>query len=322
MKFDSLFLAMSFLTLWLKGRFELGVSMAALAALIPIISWVFLNIAACVSLTIPLRRRSYVLPAILLPATISFGTIQYLSFLPGLPEVWGSITLVSLIHVTSLLYIKKWTLRTTPQAGKDSNMTDNWLDRRLWRQMYRVALNPRYVRVPYKDVILFEQGTGSQVKSTAIHGKFSLTKVPRLLIKIGMLSLLDRLATTRLLGVISINDFKPAKAVLLRRLLLPSTYHSADPISVREIVMRIWFTMNAIWTTVILFDSVHTALAIVFIHVIHIDTPDDWPNLFGNPLEAFTLGRFWTMYVDTPRSLTPEKIKLTRSRKGFGTVFT
>ncbi len=284
----------------LNGAFEstLGnVPMLTLAALIPIVSWVFLNAATSILLTIPLRHRLYVLPAILLPATVSFRTIQYLSFLPGLSELWGTVTLIGLIHSSSLLYIKKWTLRTTQQAGKVSKpgSKDTWLNRELWTHMYRVALNPRFIRVPYKDVILIERPTGSQVKSTATRRKFSVARVLWLLIKIGIHFLLNRWATTRLLKVISISDFVPAKAVLLRRLLRPSIYHSIGSISMREVVMRIWFTANSLWTPILLLDAMHTALATFFIRVIHIDIPDDWPDLFGSPLEAYTLGRFWTM---------------------------
>ena len=264
--------------------------MTTSTALIPIISWVFLNAATGVLLTVPLRHRLYFLPALLIPAAISFRTIQYLSFLPGLSELWGSITLLGLIHALSLLYIKKWALRTTRPAGKVSNNIDTWLNRRLWTHMYRVATNPRFIRVPYKDVILFKQRNGSQIKSTAIHRKFSVTRVLWLLISIGAHFLLNRFATTRLLRLITISDFIPIKAVLLRRLLRLRTYHLTSPISTREIVMRIWFTMNTIWTPVILLDSIHTALAIFFINVIHVDASDDWPDLFGSPLEAYTLG--------------------------------
>lgn len=266
--------------------------MLTLAVLIPFLSWTFLNAATCILLTIPVRHRLYLLPAILIPATISFRSIQHLSFLPGLSETWGLITLIGLIHFSSLLYIKKWTLRTTRQAGKGSKATDIWLNKRSWTHMYRVALNPRFIRVPYKDVIHVEQHAGSRVKSTAIHRKFSLARILWLLIKIGLQFLLNRWAVTKLLAPISISDFTPAKAILFRRLL-----RSRSPISTNEIVMRIWFTLNTIWTPILLLDSMHAALAILFIHVLRIDIPEDWPDLFGSPLEAFTLSRFWTMYV-------------------------
>ena len=168
--------------------------MSTLAALIPVLPLVFLNAAAGVLLSIPVRYRLYVLPAIIIPATVSFKTMQHLTFLPGLSELWGSITLISLIHFSSLLYIKKWTLRTSRQTRHASNIGGTWLSRRLWTHMYKVASNPRFIRIPYKHIILSDQSTGSQVKSTAIHGKFSSTRILWLLVKTGMRLLLDRLA--------------------------------------------------------------------------------------------------------------------------------
>jgi hypothetical protein len=75
----SLLLAvLSIRTLLAEGRvriYQTNIPMLTIAALIPIISWGFLNAATGVLLTFPLRHRLYFLPAILLPTAISFGTI-------------------------------------------------------------------------------------------------------------------------------------------------------------------------------------------------------------------------------------------------------
>jgi len=266
-----------------------------MAALIPVLSWALLNATAGVLITVPVGKRLYVLPAILMPGTVSFMTIQHLQSPPGLSELWGTVTLVSLIHVSSLLYIKRWTLRIiqkTRESSRDPNKAPN---RRSWTYMYRVALNPRYIRVPYKHVILPDQCPGGQVKSTARHGKFSLSRILWLLVKIAIYLLLNSFVFIRLPGLLSMSDITAAKAVLLRRLLPSSVYHSAYPISTREIATRLWVTMNTIWSPILLLDGLHTALAFLFIHIFRIDIPEDWPDLFGCPGEAFTLGRFWSM---------------------------
>ena len=274
-----------------------NLAMLTSAVLIPVLSWISLNAATCVLLTIPVPGRLYYILATLIPATTSFATIQHLSFIHYLSELWGAITLIGLIHFSTLLYIKKCTLRPPQQAGKVSKTTETWLDQKMWTRRYKIALNPRFIRVLYKDVVLPEQHSGSQIKSTAIHRKFSLTRIPWLLLKIGSYLLLNRLAITRILGRISIGGFTPAKTVLLRRLLRSSINLSNDPTAKREIAMRIWLTVNTIWTPILLLDSFHTALAVLFIYVLHIDIPDDWPDLFGSPLEAFTLSQCWGTYV-------------------------
>lgn len=271
--------------------------MPTLAALVPIVSWALLNTTACVLTTIPIRRRLSILPALLIPAAISFKTVQYLDFLPGLAELWGSITLIGFIHFSSLLYIKKWSFRPSKHTQKAPKITETWLNRTWWTRLYKVTSSPRFVRVPYKDVVLPEQSAGSQVKSTAMHQKFSPTRILWLLVKISMLSLLNGLAVTPLLSPITISDFSPARATLLRRLVRSNTDLVTDPVTTREIILRTWVTLSSVWTPIIVLDCIHAGLAVIGIYILRVDIPADWPDLFGSPLEAYTLGRFWSMYV-------------------------
>lgn len=271
--------------------------MSPFAALIPIFSWIFLNVSTCVLLTVPFRHRLYFLPAVLIPVAISFSTIQRLEFIPGLSELWGTITLIGLIHSTSLLYIKRWTLCITSSAKDLPKRKAAWFSKTLWTQMYKVALSPRFVGIPYKNIIP-EQHTGNQLKSTALHGRFSMKRVLWLLFKIALNLFFNKLIV-RSFKVIDINDFAAVKTILLRRLFQSLIRGSASQVSAREIVVRLWFTANSIWTPILLLDCIHTALAILFIYVVRIDIPEDWPDVFGSPSEAYTLSRFWTRYVHT-----------------------
>lgn len=116
--------------------------MSIFAATIPVTSWLALNFTTGLLLTVPLRYRLCFLPAILVPATISFRTIQYLDFAAGLSELWGTITFIGLIHFFSLLYITKWTIPTSLQARRDLPSAI-WANKSLWKCIYRVATNPR-----------------------------------------------------------------------------------------------------------------------------------------------------------------------------------
>ncbi|KAK5049497.1 hypothetical protein LTR84_004426 [Exophiala bonariae] len=269
--------------------------MFTFAPLVPIFSWVLLIATTGVLLTTPLQYRLYGFPALLILVTISFRTIHHLTAVPGLPDLWGLVAPITFIHCTSLLYLKKWTLRVNEDSRNETqSRNDPWLHRDLWIRMYRAASNPRFIRIPYKHIILGEQGIGTQVKSTATHRKFSTARIGRLLVKIGILFLLNDPATIRMFGGISINDLTPAKASILRRLLHPIISRSvAAPVSAREVMLRLWFTVTALWTPVILLDALHAAIAIFFIYIVRVDTPEDWPDLFGSPSEAYTIGRFW-----------------------------
>jgi len=42
--------------------------------------------------------------------------------------------------------------------------------------------------------------------------------------------------------------------------------------------------------------SYHECLSIVFIYVLRLDEPREWPPIYGNLLEAYTVRRFWAYF--------------------------
>ena len=264
-----------------------------MAALIPIISWLALNAATGVLLTISNRHRIYALPALLVPAAISLKTLHYLEFCTGLPELWGLLTLGGLIHFSSLLYIKRWAFRDLHQSPNVSSTKFTWLYQRHWTRLYKVAVNPRFIEIPYNDII------GNRVKSTAIHVKFTPTRILRLLVKVVVHQVLNALVINNILGGVGIEDFTPSKEIILRRWLKYNAGPFSGEVLMREIVVRIWFAATSIWTAILVLDCLHAGTAVVFIYILRTDTPDEWPDLFGSPCEAYTVSRFWSRYVCT-----------------------
>jgi len=259
---------------------------------LPICSWILLNIATGISLTVPLQYRWWTLPAILIPAFLSFKTLHYLTFPPGLSELWGTITLIGLLHFCSLLYIKKWTIRADKQGDKSTSWSRIYLTIQSWIRMYKNSTNPRLVRLSKDDIVI--PAMHRPTKSTAIHKDFSLTKPKLLFFNILLYILIIGLALPITFMPLHPNDFAADKQVYFRRLLLPSHYALEQHVTIRETLLRIWFTLSSFWTTVLLLDCIHLMLAIIFIMILRVDTPADWPDLFGHPSEAYTLGRFWT----------------------------
>lgn len=275
-------------------------SMSRLKACIPIISWLCMSAATGILLLIPTRYRPYLFPVILVPATISYRTIQHLSFIPGLTETWGLITFLGFIHCSSLLYIKRWALRSSTSLGKENRRSIvSRANKRTWTLMYKVATNPRFVKVPYKDVVIPERGGTYQVKSQATHQGFSSARVYRLLVTILIFLFFNYIVTTQLLLPVTINDFAPTKSILLSRLYRSVLHGSKNSISTREIIIRVWFTFNSLCGPILLLEIMHIGLSVFFIHVVGIDTPTDWPDIFGSPLEAYMLSRYWSRYVHT-----------------------
>lgn len=263
--------------------------------LIPILAWLVLNVNAGLAFALPLRYRLWTLPAILLPAYVSFKTINYLTLPPGLAAVWGYVTVLGLFHFTSLLYIKQWTLR----SGKDEDgkpLSDSiWPTARSWKRMYRITSNPRLLNTSTSDV----NGMKGDLRST-----FSSTKPPF------SLRTICRCVVGWLIHVFIIaplfpgpfmpmrtDDFAAARQLYFRRLLSTPFHEPSEPVTSRETLLRGIFAFQSFWTTVLVLETVNTVFAIFWVVVFRVSEPRDWPHLFGSPLEAYTLGRFWSRLV-------------------------
>ncbi|KPI42256.1 uncharacterized protein AB675_9638 [Cyphellophora attinorum] len=243
-------------------------SMAGLTVLVPILALLALNVAGSVLVTVPARHRSYLLPAILLPAAVSLTMSEHLEVITGLSEIWALITLIALTHYVSLLYIRKWKVDITPSDVQQQKLSSD-----------KASQKPIFIR------------------STAIHAATPL--------KSRLIFLLLRFFTvTVILNDVAIHppflspslnpdDFSPSSGrTLLARLLL----RSRDAATKREIYIRSWLTISMFMHLSLVLDALHTICAIVFIYVSRMDTLQDWPDMFGSPLQAFTLARFWGKY--------------------------
>ena len=54
--------------------------------------------------------------------------------------------------------------------------------------------------------------------------------------------------------------------------------------------------MDFILNNWLLISSIHECLSIFWIYVARLDEPQEWPPLYGNILEAYTIRRFWAHF--------------------------
>ncbi|KAG9683722.1 hypothetical protein KCU95_g15556, partial [Aureobasidium melanogenum] len=96
-------------------------------------------------------------------------------------------------------------------------------------------------------------------------------------------------------------EFDSYAQTYLRRLPLLDT---REPVTIRETLIRAVFTVRWIWLNFVDVDAAHTFLSIVFVGILRLDTPEEWPPVFGSPLKAYSLsqywGRFWHRLVYRP----------------------
>lgn len=85
---------------------------------------------------------------------------------------------------------------------------------------------------------------------------------------------------TYALGQVVVADFSPEMEVGFQL--------SSHQIQVRAIMSVQW-----IWRAYFFLEFYHSLLAIVFVAILRFDYPEDWPSLFGSPMEAYSVRGFW-----------------------------
>jgi hypothetical protein len=66
--------------------------------------------------------------------------------------------------------------------------------------------------------------------------------------------------------------------------------------SSRDLCIRGIMSVNWIWSSYAILSGAHDLLAIIFVSLLGWDRPDEWPSLFGNPVEVYSLRRFWGIF--------------------------
>lgn len=104
------------------------------------------------------------------------------------------------------------------------------------------------------------------------------------LAKIAITAAADRVVLS--LGV-TIFDFRPAMQGLLPAI---------GTITVKGMILRALFSVYWIWNTYFNLQVGYDVVAMIFICVLQLNQPDEWPALFGNIAEAYSLRRFWGIF--------------------------
>jgi hypothetical protein len=60
--------------------------------------------------------------------------------------------------------------------------------------------------------------------------------------------------------------------------------------------VRLFLSVYWIWIAYLMLDMYNVLLSIFFSVILRLDTPDEWKPLFGSPLQAYSICRFWTKF--------------------------
>ncbi|KAH0372299.1 hypothetical protein KCU65_g1347, partial [Aureobasidium melanogenum] len=244
-----------------------------LSLTVPVAYLATASLAFYLLLNVPQRPRNLCFPIFLVPAWRAFAAFKCFTWPASLAGIWGLAVLIWIAHIVSLLYIDKMPMQCKIRKQWDI------------KAAYKLLFDVRHLN---------ESGTASPASPGPVPRKALLAFVTSRLLKLLVYWLLTVHLFTPLIplifGPVEPWEFDSYAQTYFRRVPL---FETKEPITIRETLIRVVFTFRWIWLNFVDVDAAHTFLSIIFVGVLRLDTPEEWPSMFGSPLEAYSLRRYW-----------------------------
>jgi hypothetical protein len=92
------------------------------------------------------------------------------------------------------------------------------------------------------------------------------------------------------------HDYSPSKSILSRRLFCFVKEVCDGPEIARICLIRLHKLLQYVVPDYLTLSSYHDILSIVAVGLLKIDTPEEWPSLFGDITQAYTVRRHWSRF--------------------------
>ena len=240
-----------------------------------------------VCIRLPFDRRLFALPALIGVAILSLTSSWRLAWLNGAENLWALSVCGWILHSISSLGIE----RRSPQDACPAPRL------RLSRMhaSYKFYLDPRGVGQPKEPIYKFrDTPIEPQASSKAA---FCFRKLAKTGILLGLQTWIIGPAIAASFDFRA-SDFEPKHEVFIRRVLLEgsSVLSSTSDVTLRETRIRALMAINWIWVAHLMLEMCHCIFAVFFVGILQLDTAETWPPLFGSPLDAWTIRRFWSKF--------------------------
>lgn len=215
-------------------------------------------------------HRKLLLPFIVYFSWLSFTAARIYNLVPGLANLWAHGILLNLTHIISLFLIEK-----LPSPGPGTPLNTSI------RATYGIWSNPQLLETKsIRDKSEFPRDDEKGLSKTAflfIH----LSKIP-------VYYFIDQHVVPAFYSetIMDLTTSDVADPALLTRL---------GDVTAREVMIRTYTATWWIWKSVVLLDGANALLASIGI-LVGQDHPSDWPTLFGSPVDACGLRKFWSRF--------------------------
>ena len=255
--------------------------MSHLKLLVAPASFLLSTAAFMVAIQQPPRQRLSYAPIVFGCSIWSLHACSYFAWASGVDSLWGLLNCYWMLHAMNTLYLAPVII--PPECPS-------------WKSAYRIWADPQR-RVDLKK----------PPPPPSNRAWFAIRRISKAL-------LCWSLHLCLIAPIIMIyfdftpEDFAPSRQVLLRRLLFPNT---GPPFTIREIQIRSTWSLYWVWNVYLMLDTCHVLLSIIFVAMLRLDAPQEWPSLFGSPTQAYSLRRFWGRFwhrITVPFSLNSGRL--------------
>lgn len=268
----------------MNSRMSLS-AMLSLQSLKPALLFASAGVLTTAALHFPTTYHRFLLPPILLITAWSLGSVDSdaTSAGPlGLDLYTGITCLIFLFILPRILFFEQHSLlHSDEKPGKHSTAFVP-PSRSSISAAWRIWNNPRNLSFQRRD-------PAAAPYAWSVLARFAALRA----FKAGTIILVHRFVVQdireRLTASSSLYHFTPDQEPIIRRLLDVED----DPISRHELLLRAFMSVSWIWANILVLESYHALLAVVFVVIIRLDDPGDWPPLFGSLADVWTVGRFW-----------------------------
>ncbi|KMP08581.1 hypothetical protein CIHG_05190 [Coccidioides immitis H538.4] len=223
----------------------------------------------------------------------------------GLDSYTAFTSTIFMLILPSILFMQKHSLvakpDNTPAAASSSSVILR-PNRHTISAACRIWNNPRHLKfrqpgpgsTPWRSLLFFTLRSGLKVAAIVIIDRMLVKKIQ-----------------AHLFANSNVLDFTPDQLPIIRPLLgIRIDEEDVDPISRHQFLLRAFISVSWIWANFVFLESCHAILAIFFVAILRLDNPEDWPSLFGNIADAWTVRRFWGRFWH--RIATPTLSQWTR----------
>lgn len=275
------------------------------------------SLISLVALDQPYRYRIVLGPFLLLFAMLSFRNLKYIPFGMSLSSLWGLFITIYVAHISAVLYIENWTLSPLENLISDVPITQNEKQALIsWKlkAAYKIWSSPRWLPpLPAANITNEDSDTNyariisggpeqSSINANTKHhptteAAFILSRVTKLCAIVLTYHLIATHVFPGHFRPMVIDDFSPHRERYLSRLLCgPSAAASSSgvgPIHLRETLLRAALAVDWVVVAYLVLEGCHHLSALLFVCVLRLDSPDEWPPFFGSLTRITSVRGFW-----------------------------